>query len=140
VSESLRVAGDFGGEPSGAWVFPGSSLCPDGIFAAAMLVSIANQKKLSSLADDIRQYPMRRGSISGKIALERLEPGLVAALHPQSVQRIDGIKLVFNDGWALVRQSGTEPMIRLTVEATTEPRLQSIYERVENLIMESIRK
>ena len=31
VSEELRKRGDFGGEPSGSWIFPSISLCPDGI-------------------------------------------------------------------------------------------------------------
>ena len=38
VSEELRDGGDFGGETSGSWVFPGISLCPDGIYAAARMV------------------------------------------------------------------------------------------------------
>ena len=32
VSEKLKQGGGFGGEPSGSWVFPRSSLCPDGIY------------------------------------------------------------------------------------------------------------
>jgi len=32
VSEELLKWGDFGGEPSGAWIFPKISLCPDGPF------------------------------------------------------------------------------------------------------------
>ena len=35
VSEELRKGGDFGGEPSGSWIFPSISMCPDGIYAAA---------------------------------------------------------------------------------------------------------
>ena len=140
VSEALRAGGDFGGEPSGAWIFPRSSLCPDGIYAAALLVEIASRKKLSVLVDNLPKYPMHRGSVTGKISLERIEPDLFAMLNPVSVQRIDGLKLVLNDGWALVRQSGTEPKVRLTVEAKTAARAQSIYEQVKNLIVESIRE
>ena len=32
VSEELKKGGDFGGETSGAWIFPSISLCPDGIY------------------------------------------------------------------------------------------------------------
>jgi len=36
VSEELLAWGDFGGEPSGAWIFPKISFCPDGPFAALL--------------------------------------------------------------------------------------------------------
>jgi phosphoglucosamine mutase len=140
VSEMLRKGGDFGGEPSGAWIFPQSSLCPDGIYGAALLVKIAGSKKLSALADNIKKYPVRRGCIAGEIPFEQIEQDLVTMLNPLSVQKIDGLKFILHDGWMLVRQSGTEPKIRLTVEATTETRVQYIYKQVENFIMERIRK
>ena len=49
-------------------------------------------------------------------------------LEPLSVSRIDGFKLYFNDGWLLVRASGTEPKIRLTAEAKTERRVHQLYD------------
>ncbi|UCE97999.1 MAG: phosphoglucosamine mutase, partial [Dehalococcoidia bacterium] len=63
VSEELKNGGDFGGEPSGAWIFPKSSLCPDGIYAAARLVDIASRKKISEIAASIPSYPNLRSSI-----------------------------------------------------------------------------
>ncbi len=39
----------------------------------------------------------------------------------------DGIRLAFEDGWLLVRPSGTEPKIRITAEARTEARAQELY-------------
>jgi phosphoglucosamine mutase len=140
VSEALKGGGDFGGEPCGAWIFPNSSLCPDGIYAAALLVAIASRKKLSALVDGLKKYPIRRGSVAGKIVLEKIEPYLVGRLHPVSVQKIDGLKLNLHDGWALVRGSGTEPKTRLTVEVTTEARALSVYEEVENMVKEAIRE
>ncbi len=41
--EALLSWGSFGGEPSGAWIFPGHSLCPDGPYAAALLCEIASE-------------------------------------------------------------------------------------------------
>jgi len=66
VSEELKKGGDFGGEPSGSWVFPDISLCPDGIYAAAQLVAIAGRQKLSQLVDNIPRYPLLRGNISSE--------------------------------------------------------------------------
>ena len=38
VSEELLSWGEFGGEPSGAWIFPRQSYCPDGPYAAALVL------------------------------------------------------------------------------------------------------
>jgi phosphoglucosamine mutase len=134
VSEELRKGGDFGGEPSGSWVFPSLSLCPDGIYAAARLVAIASGQKLSRLLDDIPSYPVLRGSVSRDgIEMSRLESSLMA-MKPLSVSSIDGIRLTFDDGWLLVRPSGTEPKIRVTVEAESEARGHELYEAAVGVI------
>ncbi len=128
VSEELKKGGDFGGEPSGSWIFPKSSLCPDGIYAAARLVAIVSQQKLSHLVDSIPCYPLLRGSISNEgVAVSDLERHLLA-LGPLSVDSIDGIKLNFEDGWLLIRVSGTEPKIRVTAEAKSEARVQQLHD------------
>jgi phosphoglucosamine mutase len=137
VSEALKAGGDFGGEPSGAWIFPESSLCPDGIYAAAMLVEIASRRKLSELVDASEHYPIRRGCVKRSINLGKLEPDLISELGPVSIQRIDGIKLNLEDGWVLIRRSGTEPITRLTVEARTELRMNDIFKQTEKLMLES---
>jgi phosphoglucosamine mutase len=134
VSERLRKGGEFGGESSGAWIFPASSLCPDGIFAAALIVSLASQNRLSSLVDDIPQYPILRGSIPHRgIDFNKVVSSL-ASMEVHSTDNSDGCKLIFNDGWLLCRPSGTEPLIRLTAEAKTEKRVHEIYDKAVTII------
>jgi len=128
VSEELQKGGDFGGEPSGSWIFPTISLCPDGIYAAARMAALASQHKLSQLTDSIPRYPILRGSVSSqKIALSELEKRLLA-MEPLSVSKVDGIKLNFEDGWLLIRTSGTEPKIRVTAEAKSEAKAHQLYD------------
>lgn len=132
VSWELMRNGDFGGEPSGSWIFPEVSLCPDGIYAAAKVASLASRYKLSELLDAIPEYPIIRGSIdSHGISLDTLEEKLL--LHPDSIKdicRIDGLKVVHDDSWVLVRPSGTEPKIRLTIEARSDDRLRILYQEL----------
>lgn len=128
VSEELKKGGGFGGEPSGSWVFPNISLCPDGIYAAARLVAMASRQKLSQLVDSIPRYPLLRGNISSEgVVMSKLERQL-KAMEPLSVSNIDGIKLSFEDGWLLIRASGTEPKIRVTAEAKGEARVRQLYD------------
>jgi phosphoglucosamine mutase len=139
VSEELRKGGDFGGETSGAWIFPVISLCPDGIYAAARIVEVAGRHKLSELVDALPVYPLRRGSVGSEgVDQSRLESNLIT-LEPVSVNRADGLKLDFADGWLLVRPSGTEPKIRLTAEAKTEERMQQLFEGGLKAINDSVK-
>lgn len=137
ISQELKQGGDIGGEPSGSWVFPQNSLCPDGIYAAALVVSIATKNRLSQLVDGIAGYPLMRGSVNcNGVLMTQLEEELITAMKPLSVNRIDGIKLGFKDSWLLVRASGTEPKIRVTVEARAEEQAQWLYDKSIKLIKE----
>ncbi len=137
VSDELKNGGDFGGETSGSWIFPGISLCPNGIYAAAQLVAIASQERLSQLVDNVPVYPLLRGSVSSDgVAMSRLRSSLTA-MGPLSVSDIDGLKLNFEDGWLLVRASGTEHKIRLTAEAKSEERAHQLYDSAMKAIKDS---
>jgi phosphoglucosamine mutase len=139
VSEELKKGGDFGGETSGAWIFPAVSLCPDGIYAAAQIASIASRHKLSELVDAIPVYPLRRGSLGNDgVDKTRLKAKL-KALKPKIITNTDGLKLDFDDGWLLVRPSGTEPKIRLTAEAKTDARAQQLYDTGLRAIKDSVK-
>jgi phosphoglucosamine mutase len=140
VSEELKSGGDFGGEPSGSWVFPKISFCPDGIYAAAQVAAIASRQRLSELVDSVPAYPILRGNISSQgVATPDLESKLMA-MKPLSVSNIDGIKLNFADGWLLVRPSGTEPKIRLTAEAKNEARAHQLYDNGLTAIKDCIER
>jgi phosphoglucosamine mutase len=139
VSEELKKGGDFGGEPSGSWVFPNNSLCPDGIYAAARMVAIASQQKLSRLVGNIPQYPLLRGNVGSEgVEMPDLEKRLLA-MKPLSVNNIDGIKLNFEEGWLLVRASGTEPKVRVTAEAKNDVQLQRLYDSGVKAIKDCIK-
>jgi phosphoglucosamine mutase len=136
VSEELRQGGDFGGETSGAWIFPAISLCPDGIYAAAVIAALAAHQKLSDVVDAVPVYPLLRGNMENNgISVAQLEAKL-KSLKPLSVNNTDGVKLDFGDGWLLVRPSGTEPKIRITAEAKTASRARELYDACLALVNE----
>ncbi len=57
----------------------------------------------------------------------------------EDISHLDGWRLDFGDGWALVRPSGTEPKIRITSEAREEERAREIYATLHSKVSRAIR-
>ena len=49
---------------------------------------------------------------------------------------VDGVRILFGDGWGLVRASNTQPVIVMRFEARTEARLSEIQETVTSKLRE----
>ncbi|WP_455448740.1 phosphoglucosamine mutase [Natrinema thermotolerans] len=118
----------FGGEPSGAWIWPAETPCPDGPLAACKLVElVAARGPLSSLVDGVETYPIRRTSVrvdEKRAVMDRVRED--ARDRYDDVDLLDGVYVGVDDGWLLLRASGTEPIIRLTAEARDEFRAEQL--------------
>ncbi|WP_049925557.1 phosphoglucosamine mutase [Halopiger goleimassiliensis] len=129
----------FGGEPSGAWIWPGETRCPDGPLAAAKLVElVAAHGPLSALVEDVDRYPIRRESyeVDEKDAV-------VASVRDRLRERFeevdtnDGVRVETDEGWFLVRASGTEPVVRVTAEARTDARADELFELAAGVVSDA---
>lgn len=126
----------FGGEPSGAWIWPDEILCPDGPFAACRLaVMIAERGSLADLLPDLGDYTIRRESVRTD-RKELVEEAAAARIREAfgAVEALDGVRVESGDAWALVRASGTEPLVRLTVEAPNTDRADDLLDRVRSIV------
>ncbi len=108
----------FGGEGNGGLIFPDHQFCRDGGMTAAMMVAILASARMP-LSELIRTLP-ERSIIKEKIAtrngLQVIEKLSGIYVHEQ-VDQTDGLKIRRGNTWALVRASGTEPLIRIMVDA-----------------------
>ncbi len=127
VSEELLKWGDFGGEPSGAWIFPEISLCPDGPFAAALFCEIASEWDVAREIDSSPVYSILRESVICETARQTVTA--LGAGNPT-----DGIRVADEDGWYLIRASGTEPKIRITAEGKNRDTAQIKLEEARSLL------
>ncbi len=138
VAEELnKIDGEFGGEASGAWIFPKISLCPDGIYAASRLVEIIETEgDFSTLLESIPEYPVKRGAfpcsdkkkVMSEVARELGKLG--------DLNTLDGVRVDLEEGWILVRPSGTEPKIRITVESKN--RCDELYSMASEIVRRAI--
>lgn len=125
----------FGGELSGHVYFrdrwPGFD---SGIYAGLRLVEILSHtdKSVDELALGIPVYystPEIKFATSDDIKFEIVSKiGDYAKEKGYQYLDIDGIKVLFDDGWALVRASNTGPNITARFEAKTEDRLKALEE------------
>ena len=136
----------FGGEPSGTWLHPDFCMCPDGILSGLRMAElVSNKGKLSDLLDEIPSYPNVREKITcskeAKIkVMENMEELLTDAFDDiVEVNSVDGVRLTFaDDSWVLVRPSGTEDYVRITLESRSEDRAEEIKDACVKIINENL--
>ena len=130
----------LGGEMSGHFFFADRYFgYDDAIYAAVRLLEILSQtgQKISALLSDIPQTystpeiridcaDNKKAGVVQKIKRHfRNRPGIVD---------IDGVRIHFKDGWALVRSSNTQPVIVMRFEASSAKSLQKIRKEVEAVL------
>lgn len=142
VSDALKKKGlPFGGEPSGTFIFPSVSYCPDGILAGAYLLKLLDGRPLKEMVDSIPSYPSARDSFpfdpSRRQDVEAMLREEISTLEGD-LTTIDGIRVDLGYGWLLVRMSGTEPKVRLTAEARDREDLQRIVEMARGKVRRAL--
>ncbi len=133
----------FGGEPSGAWIWPEETPCPDGPLAACRLAAlVAREGPLSALVETIPSYPIRRASVEVDPAekgaiVERVAAAVADGAGPDPVEGVDdrdGLRVDLGDAWYLIRASGTQPLVRVTAEARDAERADAVFADARGLV------
>lgn len=127
----------MGGETSGHYFFRGTRFTDDAMFAALSLLKIMDDsgKKLSALVDSLPKYPYSvvKFRVDSKfLFIEGLKEKFSGGEY--KLVDIDGIKIIFPDGWVLARPSNTEPLVRIAWEG----RDQESFDRIKKFITENI--
>jgi len=143
----------FGGEPCGAWIHPKYHYSPDGILSSILLLKALEEEGeeeqkiiLSKFVSRAPQYPMIRenvtcpSNIKSKVMSE-LEK-IVDSTFPKVKEKltIDGLHITLENGWVLIRASGTEPLIRVTVEAESANEAKEIMGKAIKLVKKLVKE
>ena len=131
----------FGGEPSGAWIFPEETLCPDGPLAAVRLAALVATESLSTRLSRIDRYPIRRTAIrvdTKTTVMERVETAVTDAYD--EVSTLNGLRVDTEDGWFLIRPSGTESLVRITAEARAEAAADALFDRAVGIVEDALER
>ncbi|MDD1678414.1 MAG: phosphoglucosamine mutase, partial [Methanomicrobiales archaeon] len=130
----------MGGEGNGGLIYPFHQLCRDGAMTAAMMVRIlaTTGKTLSVLLDEMPDYFMIKEKIHTARRREVIQ-ALGRTFSTDTLDRSDGIKIIRGKKWALVRASGTEPLVRIMVEAENRKNAEDLYEEVHTAVEKAMR-
>ena len=120
----------IGGEQSGHIIFSKYASTGDGILTSLkiMQVIMSRQKKLSELAAPFVVYPQVLENV-------KVKDNAAAQADPDVRAEVDKVAAELGDsGRILVRESGTEPLVRVMVEAQDESVCRSCVDRVVDVI------
>jgi phosphoglucosamine mutase len=143
VAETIKQSNAvFGGEPCGAWIHPQIHYCPDGILSSVLLLEALEDEneRLSEFVSETPQYQTLRGNVACKNEMKygvvkKVEEGLKSVFPEyKQLSTVDGVRVTLKEGWVLVRASGTEPRVRLTVEGESLKAAKEIMEKVVMLV------
>ena len=127
-AEGVRVP--VAGEGNGGVFFPEVRLARDGALAAARFLSLVAERPASEVVAPYRDYHAVRRNLSYEGGDERERILSAARAYAEAsgaaLDTTDGYRLDFDDGWVLVRPSGTEPKVRVYAEATDPDRAATL--------------
>lgn len=128
----------LGGEQSGHIIFSKYATTGDGILTSLLLMEVMLEKKetLGRLTEEVKIYPQLLKNV-------KVSDKKTARENPKVVCEVEKVAdALGSDGRILVRESGTEPVIRVMVEAATHDLCEEYVNRViavmenEGLIIE----
>ncbi len=141
VSHTLMENGGISGfEDNGGFIYPKHQYVRDGPMAFALMAEMLAATKESSAEafGKLPRYymskikiPISKGAQIDKI-VEELEKR-----YPEGKQDYadeDGIRMLLEDSWFIMRKSGTEPVVRISVEAKTERRRDALGKEVSDIV------
>ena len=120
----------LGGEQSGHIIFSKHATTGDGILTSLMIMEVILERKLSlgKLAEEVKIYPQLLKNV-------RVADKQTARENKEDVKAVEEVtKALGDDGRILVRESGTEPVLRVMVEAATDELCEKYVNQVVDVI------
>ena len=133
VAQAIKEQGGFlGGETSGTYIWPSTHYGPDAIVTIPKVLRmiVESGKTLRDLLKEIPEYPYYSTNFKLKKDIpftddinKKIISEIKEVLEPEgktisNINEMDGVRINYNDGWILIRRSGTSPYLRLSGESS----------------------
>lgn len=129
----LEIKGVIGGEGSGGIIYPKINEARDSFVGMALILEhlARTQKPVSVLIEQLPKYVLKKIKIPRETNFETLIEKYDDLYTDGVRDTLDGVRYVFPDGaWLLIRNSNTEPIVRIFCEAKTVERVAALLERI----------
>ncbi|MBR1452954.1 MAG: phosphoglucosamine mutase, partial [Candidatus Methanomethylophilaceae archaeon] len=136
----METGAPIGGEDNGGIIFADHQFCRDGAMAAArMMEFIAKNGSIQAQVDKLPMYHTIKEAASCPDSMKQKVIEEMAKRHSdERLDTTDGLKISFDDGWVLLRPSGTEPKFRIYSESkdplVAEYRAKSFSKEVTDIL------
>jgi len=133
----------FGGEVTGHYYFRDNFFADNGFIPALLILELMSvrDQTLSELLAPLQIKYFLSGEINTKMpdmdTVTKKIDALADRYRDGHVYRLDGVSVEYDDWHFNVRQSNTEPLIRLNLEATTENEMKIRRDQILRIIRES---
>jgi phosphomannomutase / phosphoglucomutase len=109
----------------------------DALYAAARLLRIVAEsgRSVDAMLSDVPHYvstPELRIDVDESRKFALMDEAVAAFKATHDVIDVDGVRVLFGDGWGLMRASNTQPVIVMRFEARTPERLAEIKEEMDS--------
>ena len=133
----IEASAVFGGEENGGLIFPEQQYCRDGgMTIAKMLECVVKEGPLKNQLSKLPVYYTVKKKIE---CPEDMKKHVLEHIASESsgaeIDRTDGVKVIFKDGWVLARPSGTEPAFRIFSESKNEETAKERAGKYESLVI-----
>jgi phosphomannomutase/phosphoglucomutase len=131
VQDIREHGGDLGGEETGSVIFPEWTLCREGMMTALKFIEalVQSGKTVSEFDRTLPQYFQIKQKTNCPNEIKGQVLNMLSERFAQyKLNRIDGLRVDFDDGWLLLRPSGTEPIFRCFSEAKKFERAKELAE------------
>jgi phosphoglucosamine mutase len=137
LAQELDAA--LGVEQVGVYIIPEVGYYPDSIFASLFLLSqLSNAGEIRQFFQDIPRPYFEKAKVFCPNELKELVMAQVQGkshlFAPDEINTLDGLRLEFPDSWMLIRASGTEPVIRIVSESTSQIQTDKLISKGTKLI------
>jgi len=128
----------IGGEGNGGIIVPDLHYGRDALIGIALFLTHLAKLKLSAsaLKASLPAYYMskKKMELDASISLEKIYAGLEIKFASYAINKIDGMKIDFENKWVHLRPSNTEPIVRIYTEAPSQKEADDLADNIISII------
>lgn len=125
----------IGGEGNGGVIYPELHYGRDALVGVAFLLSLLAERQIqmTKLKATFPEYVIVKDKIqlTPDVDIEKILAGVEDIYTEEKLNKVDGLKIDFEDSWVHLRKSNTEPIIRVYAEAKDEESAKALAQKVK---------